>query len=60
MSDLIPLFAFEGLRVAVLGLGKSGLVAAKALNESGAEVRAWTTTRRAAKPPKPPASRSST
>ena len=41
MSDLIELFAFEGLPVAVLGLGKSGLVAAKALKESGAEVRAW-------------------
>ena len=38
---MIDLFYFNGLPVAVLGLGKSGLVAAEALHLSGAEVRAW-------------------
>jgi UDP-N-acetylmuramoylalanine--D-glutamate ligase len=32
---------FHGIRMAVLGLGKSGLVAAEALVEGGAEVMAW-------------------
>ena len=38
---MIDLFYFSGLPVAVLGLGKSGLVAAEALARSGAEVWAW-------------------
>ncbi|MBL8698711.1 MAG: UDP-N-acetylmuramoyl-L-alanine--D-glutamate ligase [Alphaproteobacteria bacterium] len=38
---LIDVFAFNGLPVAVLGLGKSGRVAAEALVAAGAEVRAW-------------------
>ena len=38
---MIDLFYFSGLPVAVLGLGRSGLAAAKALQKSGAEVWAW-------------------
>lgn len=38
---MIDVFPFSGIPVAVLGLGKSGLVAARALRESGADVRAW-------------------
>ncbi len=38
---MIDVFPFAGIPVAVLGLGKSGLVAARALKESGAEVWAW-------------------
>jgi UDP-N-acetylmuramoylalanine--D-glutamate ligase len=38
---LIDVFPFAGIPVAVLGLGKSGMVAARALKESGAEVWAW-------------------
>ena len=38
---MIDLSFFGGLPVAVLGLGKSGLSAARALRESGAEVWAW-------------------
>jgi UDP-N-acetylmuramoylalanine--D-glutamate ligase len=38
---VIDVFPFSGIPVAVLGLGKSGLVAARALKESGAEVWAW-------------------
>jgi UDP-N-acetylmuramoylalanine--D-glutamate ligase len=38
---LIELYPFAGYPVAVLGLGKSGLAAAKALAASGAEVWAW-------------------
>ncbi len=38
---MIDLFYFSGLPVAVLGLGTSGLAAAKALQESGADVWAW-------------------
>ena len=38
---MIELPFFNGLPVAVLGLGKSGLSAARALSESGAEVWAW-------------------
>lgn len=38
---LIHVFAFTGVPVAVLGLGKSGRVAAEALVAAGAEVRAW-------------------
>jgi len=38
---MIDLFYFESYSVAVLGLGKSGLIAAKALNDAGAEVWAW-------------------
>ncbi|NKB49444.1 MAG: UDP-N-acetylmuramoyl-L-alanine--D-glutamate ligase [Alphaproteobacteria bacterium] len=37
----IDLSEFAGTPIAVLGLGKSGLSAARALHESGAEVRAW-------------------
>ncbi len=38
---MIDLFYFSGLPVAVLGLGRSGLAAAQALQKSGAEVWAW-------------------
>ena len=38
---MIELPFFHGLPVAVMGLGKSGLAAARALQESGAEVWAW-------------------
>jgi len=38
---VIDLFYFSGLPVAVLGLGRSGLAAARALQESGAEIWAW-------------------
>jgi UDP-N-acetylmuramoylalanine--D-glutamate ligase len=38
---MIEVRAFSGLPVAVLGLGKSGLVAAEALQRGGAAVRAW-------------------
>ncbi len=38
---MIDLFYFNGLPVAVLGLGTSGLAAAKALQASGADVWAW-------------------
>ena len=38
---MINVFAFNGYPVAVFGLGCSGLSAAKALHESGAEVWAW-------------------
>jgi len=38
---VIDLGFFGGLPVAVLGLGKSGLTAARALRDSGAEVWAW-------------------
>ncbi len=38
---MIDLSFFGGLPVAVLGLGKSGLSAARTLKESGAEVWAW-------------------
>ena len=38
---MIDVFAFNGYPVAVLGLGRSGLSAARALHESGAEVWAW-------------------
>jgi UDP-N-acetylmuramoylalanine--D-glutamate ligase len=38
---VIDVFPFSGIPVAVLGLGKSGMVAARALKKSGAEVWAW-------------------
>ena len=38
---MIDLFYFSGQPVAVLGLGRSGLAAARALQNSGAEVWAW-------------------
>ena len=38
---MIDVFPFSGIPVAVLGLGKSGLIAARALKASGADVRAW-------------------
>lgn len=38
---MIDVFPFAGYPVAVLGLGKSGLVAARALRDSGADVWAW-------------------
>ncbi len=38
---MIDVFFLQGYPVAVMGLGKSGLVAAKALAASGAEVWAW-------------------
>ena len=37
----IDLSAFAGMPIAVLGLGKSGLSAARALHDFGADVRAW-------------------
>lgn len=38
---MIPVSAYRGQRVAVFGLGRSGLTAAKALTAGGAEVLAW-------------------
>jgi UDP-N-acetylmuramoylalanine--D-glutamate ligase len=38
---MIPITTFAGKRVAVFGLGKSGLVSARALKEGGAEVVAF-------------------
>ncbi len=38
---MIPVRGYEGARVAVLGLGRSGLAAARALLVGGAEVLAW-------------------
>ncbi len=38
---MIPVRGFEGKVVAVLGLGRSGLSAARALREGGAHVLAW-------------------
>ena len=37
----LDLSAFAGTPIAVLGLGKSGLAAARALHAGGADVRAW-------------------
>ena len=37
----LDLSAFAGTPIAVLGLGKSGLSAARALHEGGADIRAW-------------------
>ncbi|WP_281858041.1 UDP-N-acetylmuramoyl-L-alanine--D-glutamate ligase [Litoreibacter halocynthiae] len=38
---MIPVQGYSGVTVAVLGLGRSGLSAARALREGGAEVAAW-------------------
>ncbi|MCO8145960.1 UDP-N-acetylmuramoyl-L-alanine--D-glutamate ligase [Rhodovulum tesquicola] len=38
---MIPVRGFDGARVAVLGLGRSGLSAARALRAGGAEVLVW-------------------
>ncbi|RFU11817.1 UDP-N-acetylmuramoyl-L-alanine--D-glutamate ligase [Rhodobacteraceae bacterium W635] len=38
---MIPVLGVEGKRVAVLGLGRSGLSAARALRAGGADVLAW-------------------
>ncbi len=38
---MIEVFPFAGYPIAVMGLGKSGMAAAKALLKSGAEVWAW-------------------
>ncbi len=38
---MIPVTSFKGIPVGVLGLGKSGLVAAQALAAGGADVMAW-------------------
>lgn len=38
---MIPVLGYEGQRVAVLGLGRSGLTAAAALQAGGAEVLCW-------------------
>ncbi len=38
---MIPVLGFQGLKVAVLGLGRSGLSAARALREGGAEPLVW-------------------
>ncbi|MFD3191134.1 UDP-N-acetylmuramoyl-L-alanine--D-glutamate ligase [Sedimentitalea sp. HM32M-2] len=38
---MIPVTGFEGARVAVLGLGRSGLSAARALRAGGAEALCW-------------------
>jgi UDP-N-acetylmuramoylalanine--D-glutamate ligase len=41
VSAVIEIAPFNGIPVAVLGLGRSGRIAAAALHQSGAEVRAW-------------------
>lgn len=38
---MIPVMGFEGQRILVLGLGRSGLAAARALEAGGAEVVCW-------------------
>ncbi len=38
---MIPVMGFEGQRILVLGLGRSGLAAARALKAGGAEVLCW-------------------
>lgn len=38
---MIPVVGFEGRRVVVLGLGRSGMAAARALREGGAEALCW-------------------
>ena len=38
---MIPVLGFDGARVAVLGLGRSGLAAARALRAGGAEPLCW-------------------
>ena len=38
---MIPILGYDGKVVGVLGLGRSGLAAAKALEASGAIVFAW-------------------
>ncbi|HCI99258.1 MAG TPA: UDP-N-acetylmuramoyl-L-alanine--D-glutamate ligase, partial [Sulfitobacter sp.] len=38
---MIPVRGYSGAKVAVLGLGRSGLSAARALRAGGAEVLAW-------------------
>lgn len=38
---MIPVHAYEGRRVAVFGLGRTGIAAARALAAGGAEVSAW-------------------
>ena len=38
---MIPVRGYDGHKVAVLGLGRSGLATARALAEGGAEVVAW-------------------
>ncbi|MGH6991742.1 MAG: UDP-N-acetylmuramoyl-L-alanine--D-glutamate ligase, partial [Caulobacteraceae bacterium] len=38
---MIPVRGFEGRRIAVLGLARSGLVAARSLAAGGAQVLAW-------------------
>ena len=38
---MIPITTFASQRVAIFGLGSSGLVAARALAAGGAEVVAW-------------------
>ncbi len=38
---MIPVRGFEGAKVAVLGLGRSGLAAARALEAGGADVLCW-------------------
>ncbi len=38
---MIPVSGYEGARVAVLGLGRSGLSAARSLTAGGAEVSVW-------------------
>jgi UDP-N-acetylmuramoylalanine--D-glutamate ligase len=44
---MIPLPATKGTKIAVLGLGKSGIAAARALKAAGADVRAWDDSERA-------------
>jgi UDP-N-acetylmuramoylalanine--D-glutamate ligase len=38
---MIPVQGYDGLRVAVLGLGRSGLATAAALRAGGAEALCW-------------------
>lgn len=44
---MIALPATKGVKIAVLGLGKSGLAATRALQAAGADVRAWDDSERA-------------
>ena len=38
---MIPIHTYKGRRVAVFGLGRTGIAAAKALEAGGAEVSSW-------------------
>ena len=57
---MIPVRGYEGHRVAVLGLGRSGLAAARALVAGGAEPLCWDDSPEAAPGPRRRASRRTT